>query len=29
MAQLGSRWIDFDETWYSSFFRKYVDEIQV
>ena len=29
MEQLGSHWTDFDETWYLSFFRKYVEKIQV
>ena len=29
MEQLGSHWTDFDETWYLSFFRKYVEKFKV
>jgi hypothetical protein len=29
VEQLGSHWTDFDETWYFSFFRKCVENIQV
>jgi hypothetical protein len=29
MEQLSSHWMDFDETWYLCFFRKFVKEIQV
>ena len=29
MKQLGSYWTDFDEIWHLSFFRKYIEKIQV
>jgi hypothetical protein len=29
MEQLVAHWTDFDKTWYLTFFRKYVEKIQV